>query len=41
MNDNNILSVRNLVVHYETQDGVVEAVNNISFDLKRESPWDW
>jgi len=31
----NILSVKNLVVHYETSEEVVEAVNNISFDLKR------
>lgn len=31
----NILSVRNLVIHYETDEEVVEAVNNISFDLKK------
>lgn len=31
----NILEVNNLVVHYETQDGVAEAVNNISFSLKK------
>ena len=30
-----ILSVKDLVVHYETQDGVVEAVNNISFTLNK------
>lgn len=34
-NNDNILSVKNLVVHYETQDGVAEAVNNISFSLKK------
>lgn len=31
----NILSVRDLVIHYETDEEVVEAVNNISFDLKK------
>lgn len=31
----NILSVKNLVIHYETDEEVVEAVNNISFDLKK------
>ncbi|MCR5678148.1 MAG: ABC transporter ATP-binding protein [Agathobacter sp.] len=31
----NLLSVRNLVVHYETDEEVVEAVNNISFDIKK------
>lgn len=30
-----ILSVKDLVIHYETQDGVVEAVNNISFTLNK------
>lgn len=29
------LQVENLVIHYETDNGVVEAVNNISFDMKR------
>jgi peptide/nickel transport system ATP-binding protein len=31
----NILSVKDLVIHYETDEEVVEAVNNISFDLKK------
>lgn len=31
----NILSVKNLVIHYETDEEVVEAVNNISFDIKK------
>ncbi len=31
----NILSVKNLVIHYETDEEVVEAVNNISFDLTK------
>ena len=31
----NLLSVRELVIHYETDEEVVEAVNNISFDLKK------
>ncbi len=30
----NVLEVKNLIVHYETQDGVSEAVNDISFSLK-------
>lgn len=30
-----LLEVRNLVVHYETDTAVVEAVNNVSFDLHR------
>lgn len=30
-----ILSVRNLVVHYEMDDGVVEAVNGVSFDINK------
>lgn len=31
----NIISVKDLVIHYETDEEVVEAVNNISFDLKK------
>ena len=31
----NMLNVENLVIHYETEDEVVEAVNNISFQLKK------
>lgn len=30
-----ILSVKNLTVHYETDEGVVEAVNNVSFQLNQ------
>ena len=29
----NILEVRNLVVHYETDEAVCEAVNDVSFDI--------
>ncbi len=29
----NILEVKDLVVHYETDDGCVRAVNGISFDI--------
>ncbi|MBR2121407.1 MAG: ABC transporter ATP-binding protein [Lachnospiraceae bacterium] len=29
----NLLEVRNLTVHYETDEGIVEAVNNVSFDI--------
>lgn len=31
----NMLNVENLVIHYETDEEVVEAVNNISFNLKK------
>ena len=30
-----IVNVRDLCVHYETQEGVVEAVNGVSFDIKK------
>lgn len=30
-----VVDVKNLVVHYETQDGIVEAVNNVSFSLEK------
>ncbi len=30
-----LLSVKDLVIHYETDEEVVEAVNNISFDIKK------
>lgn len=29
----NLLEVRDLIIHYETDEGIVEAVNNISFDI--------
>lgn len=32
-NQNTVLSIKNLVVHYETSDGVVHAVNDVSFDV--------
>ena len=36
MEDNKpILEVKNLVVHYEMDEQVVEAVNNVSFELKK------
>ena len=31
----NIVEIKNLVVHYETQEGVVEAVNDVSFSIKK------
>lgn len=37
----NMLNVENLVIHYETEEEVVEAVNNISFQLKKEKCSDW
>ncbi len=33
--DTPILDIRNLVVHYETQEGVVEAVNDLSMTIRR------
>lgn len=33
--DNNILEINNLVVHYITDEGVVEAVNGLDIDLKK------
>lgn len=33
MEKETILNVENLIVHYETKDGVCEAINNISFQL--------
>ena len=38
MNDNGnekFLQVKNLTIHYETDNGIIEAVNNISFDINR------
>lgn len=33
--NNTVVSVKNLVVHYETKEGICEAVNNVSFDIKK------
>lgn len=30
-----LLDIKDLVVHYETEDAVIEAVNNVSFEVKR------
>lgn len=35
MKEELILDVKNLIIHYETDDEVVEAVNNVSFNLKK------
>ena len=35
MSDNKLLEVSNLVVHYETDEEVVEAVNNVSFTVNK------
>jgi len=32
---NNVVSVKNLVVHYETKEGIVEAVNDVSFEINK------
>ena len=32
----NILEIKDLVVHYETDDGCVQAVNGLSFSIGRE-----
>ena len=37
MSDETILAVKNLVVHYETETEVVEAVNDVSFSLSKGS----
>ena len=34
-NDNTAIEVQNLIVHYETEDGIVEAVNDVSFSIKK------
>lgn len=33
--EGNLLSVKNLVIHYETEESVVEAANNVSFSIRR------
>ena len=30
-----VVEVNDLVVHYETDDGIVEAVNNVSFSINK------
>jgi peptide/nickel transport system ATP-binding protein len=35
MGNNALLSVRNLTIHYITEDGVVKAVNGLNFDLNK------
>ena len=34
MENDVLLKVQNLVVHYETHNAVVEAVNNVSFEIR-------
>ncbi|MDE7287717.1 MAG: ATP-binding cassette domain-containing protein, partial [Lachnospiraceae bacterium] len=34
MSEKNLLSVKDLVVHYETDEAVTEAVNDVSFEIK-------
>ena len=36
MDDNKILEIKDLVVHYITDDGVVEAVNEFNISLNRK-----
>ena len=33
--DSKLVEIKNLVVHYETDDGVVEAVNDVSLDINK------
>ena len=35
MSSENILEIRDLVIHYETDEEVVEAVNGITLELKK------
>jgi peptide/nickel transport system ATP-binding protein len=34
-NNDTVVSIKDLVVHYETHEGVVEAVNGVSFEIKK------
>lgn len=40
MSPNPLLQVRNLSVSFTTNDGVVDAVKNVSFDIRPEKPCD-
>lgn len=35
LNSENLVEIKNLIIHYETKDNVFEAVNNIDLDIKR------
>ena len=35
MDNNTAVEVKNLIVHYETEEGIVEAVNNVSFSIEK------
>ncbi|MDO5377221.1 MAG: ABC transporter ATP-binding protein [Clostridia bacterium] len=35
MNDKPLLDIKNLIIHYETEEAVVEAVNNVSFSIRK------
>ena len=37
----NVLEIKDLVVHYETDDGCVEAVNGLSISIGRERTLGW
>lgn len=43
MEDKNVpvVEVKDLVVHYETYDGVVEAVTGFHLKSKKRTYWDW
>lgn len=40
MNDN-ILEIKDLAIHFYTEDGDVAAVNGIDLALRHGTPWDW
>lgn len=40
-NKDMILDIKDLVVHYETDDGIVEAVNGIDIHWKKVRPSVW